>query len=65
MVEGIAAARAVALATNLVEVAREVAPKLDALAGSPGAYRDALLEYQASSRRTIEQLRENDRSDGQ
>jgi len=61
VVEGIASARAVGLATNLVEVAREVAAKLDALAGSPGVYRDALLEYQASGRRTIEQLRENDR----
>jgi len=64
VVEGIAAAQAVGLATNLVAVGREVAAKLDSLATVPGAYRDALQGYQSSSKQTIEQLRESPRKDG-
>jgi hypothetical protein len=54
--EGIAAANAVALATNLAAVARELAARLDALPGSPDAYRDALVEYQTTIRQTLERL---------
>jgi hypothetical protein len=52
--EAIAAANALALATNLAAIARELAAKLDALPTSPGPYRDALVEYQTMIRQTLE-----------
>jgi hypothetical protein len=61
VVEGISAARAVGLATNLCEIADKLASKLEALAGSPGPYREDLLELQLRVRRTLDQPRATQR----
>ncbi len=56
VMDGVAAAHAVALATNLVALEREVAAKLSILTNSPGPYRDALSNLHARIRHTVSQL---------
>ena len=56
VVDGLAAARAIALATNLVALEREVAAKLSSLTNSPGLYRDELSNLHVRIRRTVSQF---------
>jgi len=57
VVDGIAAARAVGLTTNLLELASQVGTKLGTPGAPPSAYRDDLLGLQTRLRKAIEQLR--------
>ena len=56
VVDGLAAARAVVLATNLVALEREVAAKLSSLTNSPGLYRDELYNLHVRIRQTVSQF---------
>jgi hypothetical protein len=56
VVDGVAAARAVVLATNLVVLDHEVAAKLSSLTNSPGLYRDELSSLQVRIRQTVSQF---------
>jgi hypothetical protein len=56
-IEAIAEARAFGLTTHLIEVQREVAVKLKALAEHPGPYVDDLSELQAHIGKAVECLR--------
>jgi hypothetical protein len=56
VVDGLAAARAVVLATNLVALEHEVAAKLSSLTNSPGPYRDELYNLHVRIRQTVSQL---------
>jgi hypothetical protein len=56
VMDGVAAARAVALATNLVSLEREVAAKLASLTNSPGPYRDELYDLHVRIRQTASQF---------
>jgi hypothetical protein len=53
IVEGIAAAHARDLATNLIAVQAQVQTKLAGLTNSPGAYRDDLQELAVRIDRTL------------
>jgi hypothetical protein len=61
VLDAIGEARATQLTTNLVEIAHEVAAKLEVLKASPGAYRDDLLELQVRVKKTIDDLSKNNR----
>ncbi|MEI8347986.1 MAG: hypothetical protein WCG27_11005 [Pseudomonadota bacterium] len=63
VIDGIAAARAAPLTTNLVEVNGFAAAKLDRLADRNSPYGKVLIELQARIQRTIEQLRRTKRGD--
>jgi hypothetical protein len=56
VVDGLAAARAVMLTTNLVVLEREVAAKLSLFTNSPGLYRDELYNLHVCIRQTLSQL---------
>jgi len=56
VVDGLAAARAVMLATNLVSLEHEVAAKLASLTNSPGLYRDELYNLDVRIRQTLSQF---------
>jgi hypothetical protein len=56
VVHGLAAARAVLLATNLVALEREVAAKLSSLTNSPGPYRDELYDLHLRIGQAVSQL---------
>jgi hypothetical protein len=56
VVDGLAAARAIALATNLVVLEQEVAAKLSSLTNSPGPYRDELHNLHVRIRQTVSQF---------
>jgi hypothetical protein len=62
VVDGIAAAHAAGLSTNLMQIATQAAAKLDTLAGSPGPYRDDLQVLLTRTRQAIEQLRAANRT---
>ena len=57
VIDGLAASRAVVLATNLVALEREVAAKLSSLTNSPGPYRDELYNLRVRIRQTVSQFR--------
>jgi hypothetical protein len=57
VVDGIAAAHAAGLSTNLAQIATQAAAKLDTLAGHPGPYRDDLQALLIRIRHVIEQLK--------
>lgn len=56
VVDGLAAARAVVLATNLVFLEHEVAARLSSLTNSPGLYRDELHNLHVRIRQTVSQF---------
>jgi hypothetical protein len=62
VVDGITAAHAVGLSTNLTQVATQATAKLDALAGAPGPYRDDLQALLARIRQAIQQLKAPNRA---
>ncbi len=56
VIDGIAAARALALSTNLRELATQAAAKLSAIPAGPSAYREDLCELQARLKKTMDQF---------
>jgi hypothetical protein len=56
VIDGLAAARAVVLATNLLALDHEVAAKLSWLTNSPSSYRDGLHNLHLRIRQTVSQL---------
>jgi hypothetical protein len=56
VVDGIAAARAIGLRTNLVALQTVVSGRLMALSNSPGAYREDLKQLETRIKRTVEML---------
>ena len=56
VIDGIAAARAVVLSTNVAQLGNVVAAKLDALSAYPSPYRDDLSELQVRIGKATEQL---------
>jgi hypothetical protein len=64
IVDGVAAAHAFGLSTNLTELSAQVGGKLNALPTKPDPYRDDLLDLQERITKALEQLREKSPTKG-